>query len=457
MLIFCERWSTLAKRVILTAISACIMSVSVSAQAVPAFARQTGVACAACHVGALGPQLTPFGIAFKLGGYTLSDGQAGKLPLSAMLMGGFTHVKTDVTDSDSGLASNNNLKIEQVSVFLAGRWSDHIGSFLQVTHDGVTHTNALDNMDVRYASSAKIGDHELLLGLSVNNNPSVQDPFNTLPAWSFPYIAPPQGAGAWAGTGPSTLIDGGLAQTVMGVSAYGQLDQHWYAELGRYRSLSSAMLVHLGEGRPADTDANVLGGNIYWRLAYMQAMQGYTCSVGLMGMQASLSERADTTLPSNHFSDIGIDGSFLLMGSAADVMTVNGAVVREHTNLDHEVAAAAASLARAKLMSTRVNMSYYWRQTYGATVGYFSTTGDRDALRFASNVDNKPDTRGWVLQGDWTPFGKQDSWMAPNANLRLGIQYWRYDKFNGGRYNVDANGRNARDNNTVFLFAWLVI
>ncbi len=38
------------------------------AQAVPAFARQTGQNCIACHVGGFGPQLTPFGRAFKLDG-----------------------------------------------------------------------------------------------------------------------------------------------------------------------------------------------------------------------------------------------------------------------------------------------------------------------------------------------------------------------------------------------------
>ena len=44
-----------------------------SAHAVPSFARQTGADCAACHVGAYGPQLTPYGIKFKLGGYTETD------------------------------------------------------------------------------------------------------------------------------------------------------------------------------------------------------------------------------------------------------------------------------------------------------------------------------------------------------------------------------------------------
>jgi hypothetical protein len=40
------------------------------AQAVPNYAQQTGQPCTACHIGAYGPQLTAFGRAFKIGGYT---------------------------------------------------------------------------------------------------------------------------------------------------------------------------------------------------------------------------------------------------------------------------------------------------------------------------------------------------------------------------------------------------
>jgi hypothetical protein len=45
--------------------------VGAPARAVPSFAQQTGQPCHSCHVGGFGPQLTPFGRAFKLGGYTL--------------------------------------------------------------------------------------------------------------------------------------------------------------------------------------------------------------------------------------------------------------------------------------------------------------------------------------------------------------------------------------------------
>jgi hypothetical protein len=41
------------------------------------------------------------------------------------------------------------------------------------------------------------------------------------------------------------------------------------------------------------------------------------------------------------------------------------------------------------------------------------------------------------------------------ANLKLGIQYTIYTVYNGGGRNYDGFGRNASDNNTLFLYAWL--
>jgi hypothetical protein len=61
-----------------------LATLSTPAAAVPAFAVQTGQACKTCHIGAFGPQLTPFGRQFKLNGYTLRAGDAFTLPVSAM-------------------------------------------------------------------------------------------------------------------------------------------------------------------------------------------------------------------------------------------------------------------------------------------------------------------------------------------------------------------------------------
>ena len=68
-----------------------------------------------------------------------------------------------------------------------------------------------------------------------------------------------------------------------------------------------------------------------------------------------------------------------------------------------------------------------------------------------------PRASGEVLQADWTPWGKATSWHQPWAILRLGVQYTHYDLFNGAGSNYDGDGRNASDNDTLFLFAWFAM
>ena len=87
------------------------------------------------------------------------------------------------------------------------------------------------------------------------------------------------------------------------------------------------------------------------------------------------------------------------------------------------------------------------------------TNGNGDATRYSpepvtGSRSGSPDSRGYMVQADWTPWGKANSWGSPWANVRLGVQYVDYTRFNGGSKNYDGFGRSASDNNTLFLFAW---
>ena len=128
------------KKSALVAFSLSLLAASSTSWAVPSFARQTGQDCVSCHVGGFGPQLTPFGVPFKIGGYVLSDGKPDKVPLSAMLKGPFNQTKKalDSPAADS-LQTNNNSVMDEVSVFFAGRISEKLGGFAQVTYDGVAN------------------------------------------------------------------------------------------------------------------------------------------------------------------------------------------------------------------------------------------------------------------------------------------------------------------------------
>jgi hypothetical protein len=43
----------------------------------------------------------------------------------------------------------------------------------------------------------------------------------------------------------------------------------------------------------------------------------------------------------------------------------------------------------------------------------------------------------------------------PWLNVKLQVQYTSYSKFNGGGNNYDGFGRNASDNNTLYILGWL--
>src|SRR5579871_3038091 len=223
------------------------------ARALPAYADQTSQPCSACHVGGFGPQLTPFGRQFKLEGYTLRGTDELTIPLSAMAVTSYLHTSADQSAPPAPhYGTNNNFALDQVSLFVAGGFGEHFGSFAQFTYDGIGRSFAWDNLDVRAIDRIKLFGQSALIGLSVNNNPGVQDPWNSLAAWGFPYtdsaLAPAPSAG--------TLLDGALAQSVLGVSAYGWWNSDFYTEVAVYWTPGRGFLNAVGVN--ADDGAGVL-------------------------------------------------------------------------------------------------------------------------------------------------------------------------------------------------------
>jgi hypothetical protein len=409
------------------------------AHALPSYARQTGQDCVACHVGAFGPQLTPYGIRFKLGGYSESDGKDGHIPLSAMLRGSWTHTSKDQADPPPHYSANDNGTLDEASIFLAGKLADNLGAFVQSTYSGVDRVWSLDNTDIRYARTLTLGGKDTTLGVSLNNNPGVQDPFNTLPAWGFPYassdLAPTPAA--------APLINGGLGGSVVGLSAYGFWNDSVYAEFGAYNTLSASTLNRIG----IDDGAVLSSPATYWRLGFFNDMRKQNWWVGLFGLNASL-QPDRTGGSSNKYNDIGVDASYQFLGTGQHVGTVNARYTHEHQTRNASVDSGEADNLKGSLNEFQFNASYYYDQSWGMTGGYFSTNGSSDPTLYASS--GSPDSSGYTLQADWTPFGKETSWGAPWANVRLGLQYTMYNKF-------DGTSDHAGDNDTTYLFAWFAI
>lgn len=419
-------------------------------QALPSFARQTGMPCVACHTGGFGPQLTDFGIQFKLGGYTMAKPDAPAVPLSGMVIVSATRTAADQADPlPDHVRANNNLKLDQASLFLAGRLGEYLGVFSQLTHDGIAHKTALDETELRYARALTLGGHATTLGLVVNNDPGNSEPFNALPTWGFPFIA--------SSVAPvpetSTLLEGALTQFVVGTTAYAMVDSRWYAALGTYQTLGSATQQRLGLD-PAGSPG-ILHGASYARLDAKQSFGDHWLAGGLVWLDTGL--QPDRLAPDrNHVRDLGVDASYRWQLDNDHVLSLMGSAIYERQQHAADVASGRASQVRGSLHSLNLAATYYLNQTWGINLQRFALTGNRDELLYGGFTANKPGSSGTRLQLDWTPYGKSVPGGWPDPNLRIGLQYTAYDKFNGAELNYDGSGRNARDNNTTYLFACLM-
>jgi hypothetical protein len=127
---------------------------------------------------------------FKLNSYTLA-GTQGAVPLDAMVNWNFTHTDTGVLyGRRAAFPRQQQLRVQRVCRFIAGRISDHFGGFAQVTYSGVDRATAWDNLDMRFVDSFKTGDTSVQWGLSLNNNPTIQDLWNSTPPGAFHTPAP---------------------------------------------------------------------------------------------------------------------------------------------------------------------------------------------------------------------------------------------------------------------------
>ena len=81
--------------------------------------------------------------------------------------------------------------------------------------------------------------------------------------------------------------------------------------------------------------------------------------------------------------------------------------------------------------------------------------GSPDDLLYGANRTLKPNTSGLIFQLDGTPFGAGGSPLGKRFNMRVGVQYTLYTRFNGASRDYDGGGANASDNNTLRVFTWI--
>jgi hypothetical protein len=413
-------------------------------QALPSYARQTGQECAACHNGF--PELTPYGREFKLNGYTFGGGTSDYPPFAVMTYGSVTHTQAAQPGGAAPhFGANDNFALDQTSLFYGGAIAPNLGAFAQVTYDGVARALGWDNTDIRYARTANIFGAETVLGVSLNNNPTVQDLWNTTPAWSFPFVASALAPSPAA----ATMIEGGFAQQVAGLTTYADWNRLIYLEIGGYKTLSPKTQSALGAYSPGNSAID--GGAPYWRLALQHDWDRNSLEAGVFGMTASITPQRLTGFGSDRLTDIGLDTQYQFLADR-NSFSFQGSAIFENQNLDasSNPALGLASNGHNTLRSLHAKATYFYEQTYGATLGVFRVDGTPDATLYPNaSGNNSPNSTGLIGELDYIPFNNGGPSFWRWMNLKLGIQYIYYPQFNG------MTGRAAANNNTLFAFAWL--
>ena len=429
-------------------------AVALNSVMVPAFSRQTGLACSACHFQF--PQLTPFGRLFKLNGYTMTalptirarvgDSTTRETlsllsipPVSAMAVASFTATRTAIPGTQNGTASFP----QQASIFFAGAVTPHVGIFSQFTYAAAAGTLGIDNVDIRYANHTMMGEQDLLYGVTLNNNPTVQDVWNTVPAWSYPFMS----SGSAPHGNASTLLEGAFGQQVLGVGAYALWNSTVYTELSAYRSAPQG-----APGALDSTASNTIRGVMpYWRLALQHQFDAGYAMVGTFGFAGSIYPRGISGR-TNHHTDVGVDAQFERPAGDGGAVILRSSYITEHRQLDALLAQdpAGAVSASNRVNTFRVNATYQPNTTYGFTAGLFGTGGTSDTLLYApasftGSATGSPSTRGYLAELSVNPW----------QNVRVAGQYIGFTRFNGASQDYDGSGRSASNNGTFYLYTWI--
>ena len=335
-----------------------------------------------------------------------------------------------------------NMNVEfpqQFSLFYSGLIAKHVGTFIQLTYSGQDGTIGMDNTDIRYSNTTNIGTKRLIYGFTLNNNPTVQDVWNSIPAWRFPY--------ATSGVAPTPyaapLLEGALAQQVAGIGAYGYFNSLIYLEGSIYRSAQQGVPAPPG---PASTGI-IEGVAPYWRLALQHQWNNHYLELGTTGMLTNL-HPAGVTGPTDDFQDIGIDAQYEISFPAGSFV-IHPSYYWETQKLNATFDSSGSQHKTNYLNSFKISGELSFRKGIGISLGYFSLKGSADTLLYQPGVLSgsrvgKPDSDGLIAELDYLPW----------YNIRLSLQYVYYNRFNGAVSGYDGSGRNARNNNTLYLLAW---
>ncbi|HXY05486.1 MAG TPA: hypothetical protein VEI05_02985 [Burkholderiaceae bacterium] len=478
------------------------LAFSAPAEAIPLFARQTGQYCAACHISF--PELTAYGREFKLNGYTFGEGQPFPAAVAFMAEYGGIANNTDHNPASSGVVcpSCDKTELVQWSIFFGGKLAENLGMFGQYTFSGAPFDNtsdawqgAEDNTEVRYVHRFSSGwggtlEPDTVVGIDVNNNATMQDVWNAVPQWKFPWF--PYGAGTHpqVGFGPAavTYLDGADVQGTtgpqrsFGLGVYGWWHKTVYAELTFYHSPWGMMSWFVNgsnastgvTGAPNDAASDIIDSWApYYRLAYSKDWGYSSAEVGLFGTYAktffcnptsgTICNAAGNSV-TDKYHDFGIDYQYQYNRGEPWVFATSGSWIHENKDLTPFVNATTYGLP-APLASNpsdtvneyNIRATAYYDRKYGATLGWSMYSGSNDPILYGQGINcggtngasggscsGSPTSQWWTLELNYLPL----------QNMRFSAAYFYYTKLNGGNDNFDGYGNNAGGQNMFYAAIW---
>lgn len=430
-------------------LGAALLLVAANALAVPSFTRQTGRPCSGCHT--VFPELTPYGREFKLGGFVAGDKlekerSLRKIPVSVsgVLSNTSTAKTSDVTSDD--FPHDRDTILQEASLYYGGRIAGNVGALVQYKYSAADFKWATEMADIRYASETTLGkEQQLIYGLTINNNPSIADIYNSAPMWSLPHI----GSDVAVMPNAATLVDNALASQVGGIGAYARWNELIYAEVTVYRK-ATGLFHPLSSGVQI---TNVLSGYApYWRFALQYESSPHNFEVGAFGFDARVfPNAAQPSGPTDHFRDLALDAQYqYIQGSHS--LSAHATYIHEKQEWDASFPLEMSSSPSSTLTTSRADVHYFYRHRLGGGLQYFTTSGDADRVRYDTgdavngSLSGSPNTSGWNALLTYLPI----------QNIQLGVQYTVYDKFNGGRSNYSGSGRSAANNDTLYVYLWVL-
>ncbi|MGA2552796.1 MAG: cytochrome C [Burkholderiaceae bacterium] len=429
-----------------------------TASALPAYARQTGQNCVACHVSF--PELTPYGRLFKLTGYTIGTRQ--DVPLAAMIQVGVASTANNRDANGNQInPKNDEIAPSQGSIFLAGKATDNIGAFAQWTFEyqnidpnsgNVYWHSGSDNTDIRavgMSADPTETDLKWIYGFTLHNNPTVQDVWNSTPAFGFPFTQPPNVPSPTA----ATQIEGAWAQQVAGLGGYLFYDKTWYGEATLYRTADGVFsFFRAGNWGGLGSGPSLDGYNPYLRFAYNHEWGPNSIMVGMFGWHIDVFPNdLIHNGPTDKYTDLALDSQYQYI-TGEHTFTMQGSLIHESQNLNASFPSGGSANPTNTLWSDKIKATYYYEHQYGATLALFDIYGSKDAVLYAPGTvggssNGSPSSTGYIVELNYLPI----------QNVRLMLQYTGYTKFNGGNTNYDGFGRTAKQNNTVFLNLWVAL